>query len=91
MTRTQISDLLRSHDELIAALIVAGKEIRKLQFGHKDSPVLCKLRAVLREARVVRKAIVNTRAAPKTLNATFRHDPLSGDPIGGMIETCRIL
>lgn len=31
------SDLLRSHDELRAALVVAGKEIRKLNFGKRDS------------------------------------------------------
>ena len=50
------SDLMRSHDELRAALIVAGREIRKLNFGKKDSPVLQKLRQVLKEARVVAKA-----------------------------------
>ena len=50
------SELMRSHDELRAALIVAGREIRKLNFGKKDSPVLQKLREVLKEARVVAKA-----------------------------------
>ncbi len=50
------SDLMRSHNELRAALIVAGREIRKLNFGKKDSPVLQKLREVLKEARVVAKA-----------------------------------
>lgn len=50
------SDLMRSHDELRAALIVAGREIRKLNFGKKDSPVLQKLREVLKEARVVARA-----------------------------------
>ena len=48
--------LMRSHDELRAALIVAGREIRKLNFGKKDSPVLQKLREVLKEARVVARA-----------------------------------
>jgi len=47
--------LLRSHDELRAAVILAGKEIRKLQFGKADSAVLRKLRQVLREARAVRR------------------------------------
>ena len=47
---------MRSHDELRAALIVAGREIRKLNFGKKDSLVLQKLREVLKEARVVAKA-----------------------------------
>jgi len=50
------SELMRSHDELRAALVVAGREIRKLNFGKKDSPVLQKLREVLKEARVVAKA-----------------------------------
>ena len=50
------SDLLRSHDELRAALRVAGKEIRKLNFGRADTPVLKLLRRVLRESRVVAAA-----------------------------------
>jgi len=50
------SELLRSHDELRGALILAGKEIRKLNFGKKDSPVLRKLREVLKDARAVAKA-----------------------------------
>lgn len=49
------SDLLRSHDELRAALRVAGKEIEKLNFGKKDSPVLQLVRRVSREARAVAK------------------------------------
>jgi hypothetical protein len=49
-------ELLRSHDELRAALILAGREIRKLNFGKRDSPVLEKLRQVLKEARLVAKA-----------------------------------
>ena len=50
------SGLLRSHDELRAALWVAGKEIRKLNFGRSDTPVLKLLRRVLREARAVAAA-----------------------------------
>lgn len=50
------SPLLRSHDELRAALRVAGGEIRKLNFGKKDSPVLKLLRKVLLEVREVAKA-----------------------------------
>jgi hypothetical protein len=46
-------DLLWSHDELRAALRVAGNEIRKLNFGRSDSPVLKLLRRVLRESRAV--------------------------------------
>jgi hypothetical protein len=50
------SDPLRSHNELRAALIVAGKRIRKLNFGQRDKdPVLPLLRRVLRESRVVAK------------------------------------
>jgi hypothetical protein len=51
-----MTDLERSHDELRAALILAGKHIRKLSFGRKDDPVLQLLRRVLRDARAVRKA-----------------------------------
>ena len=37
--------------------------------------MLRKLREVLRELRLVRKSIVNSRAAPKNVNANFRHYP----------------
>jgi hypothetical protein len=48
-----ITDLQRSHAELRAALILAGKEIRKLNFGRADNPVPAVLRRVLRESRAV--------------------------------------
>jgi hypothetical protein len=48
--------LERSHRELRAALIVAGREIRNLKFGRRHSPVLARLRALLRDARAVAKA-----------------------------------
>jgi len=48
-----LTDLQRSHAELRAAVILAGKEIRKLNFGRADSPVLAVLRRVLRESRAV--------------------------------------
>jgi hypothetical protein len=51
----EIQDLLRSHDELRAALIIAGKRIRQLQFRRKCDSVLVKLREVLREGRTIRK------------------------------------
>jgi hypothetical protein len=35
-----MTDLERSHAELRAAVILAGKEIRKLNFGKRDTPVL---------------------------------------------------
>jgi hypothetical protein len=47
---------LRSHDELRAALRLAGAEIRKLNFGKKDTPLLNLLRRVLREGRAVAAA-----------------------------------
>jgi len=46
-----LAPLLRSHDELRAAVIVAGKRIRKLQFGRRnDDPVLMHLRKVLKRS-----------------------------------------
>ena len=48
-----MTELQRSHAELRAAVMLAGKEIRKLNFGRADSPVLAILRCVLRESRAV--------------------------------------
>ena len=57
-----MTDLQRSHAELRAAVILAGKEIRKLNFGRADSPVLAVLRRVLRESRsVARKEGITMR------------------------------
>jgi len=53
----RIKELLASHSELRAALIVAGKEIRRLNFGKKDSKVLVLLRRVLRDSRVIAKNV----------------------------------
>jgi hypothetical protein len=50
------SDLARSHDELRAVLRLAGKEIRKLNFGRSNTPMLQLLRRVLGEARAVAAA-----------------------------------
>ena len=50
------SELLRSHDELRAAVRLAGAEIRKLNFGKKETPLLKLLRRILREARAVAAA-----------------------------------
>ena len=42
--------------------MLAGKEIRKLNFGRADSPVLALLRRLLRDARAVtRKEGITTR------------------------------
>jgi hypothetical protein len=35
-----MTDLDRSNAELCAGIILAGKEIKKLNFGHADSPTL---------------------------------------------------
>jgi hypothetical protein len=51
------ADLFRSHAELRAALILAGKRIRKLNFGKRDDPVLLVLRRVLRESRIGARAV----------------------------------
>src|ERR1035441_10131058 len=40
-----MTDLQRSHAELRGAVMLAGKEIRKLNFGRADSPVLAMLAA----------------------------------------------
>ena len=50
-------DLERSHTELRAALILAGKEIRKLNFGKRNTLVLRTLRRVLRDARMVARKV----------------------------------
>ncbi len=57
------SDLLRSHHELRAALTVAGRRIRKLQFGRRNDSMHALLRRVLRESRAVARTSKNT---PKT-------------------------
>jgi hypothetical protein len=51
-----LTEFEQSHAELLAALIVAGKEIARLNFGRKDSPLLVKLRSVLRDARIAAKS-----------------------------------
>jgi hypothetical protein len=53
MEAEEVTDLERSHHELRAALILAGKEIKRLNFGRTDNPVLVKLRQILRESRAV--------------------------------------
>ena len=57
------SDLLRSHDELRAVLRLTGIELKKRNFGHRDSPLLQLMRRTLREAQAIakaeREAIVN--------------------------------
>jgi hypothetical protein len=49
----ELTELERSHADLRAAVIMAGKHIKKLNFGRKYDPVLARLRKVLREARLV--------------------------------------
>ena len=62
-----MTELQLSHAELRAAVILAGKEIRKLNFGKADSPVLAILRRVLRESRVCRAQRWNYHEGPTTL------------------------
>jgi hypothetical protein len=50
-----VTDLEQSHAELRAALMLAGKQIVKLNFGKRDDPVLPVLRRVLRDARLAAK------------------------------------
>ena len=50
-----LMDLLASHSELRAALIEAGRELVRLDFGKRDSPLLRRLRAVLSESRKAAK------------------------------------
>lgn len=50
------ANLLRSHNELRSALMIAEDEIRKLTLGRKDTPVLRHLRRVLRESLPVAAA-----------------------------------
>ena len=45
----------RSHDELRAALIFAGRHIQRQKYNMKAQIVLKRLRAVLKEARIARK------------------------------------
>jgi hypothetical protein len=52
----RIQELETSNAELRAAIIVAGRELRKLNFGRQDSPVLKLLRRTLRDARQVARA-----------------------------------
>jgi len=65
-----MTDLQRSHAELRAAVILAGKEIRKLNFGKANSPVLSILRRVLREAAPSRAR----RESPNESDWTCRRD-----------------
>jgi hypothetical protein len=60
-----MTDLQRSHAKLRAAVILAGKEIRRLNFGRAYSPVLGILRRVLRESRAVaRREGITERVRP---------------------------
>jgi len=50
-------DLERSHTELRAAPILAGKRIHKLNFGKRNTLVLQTLRRVPRNARIVARKV----------------------------------
>jgi hypothetical protein len=57
MPRPPLSDLLRSHAELRAAVILAGKELRKLHFGKQTNPVLSILRRYIARFQGSGKAV----------------------------------
>jgi hypothetical protein len=59
----RIRALELSNAELRAALILAGKEIRKLNFGRQNSEVLKILRRTLRNARAVARPGNSPRVA----------------------------
>jgi hypothetical protein len=54
-----VTDLERSHAELRVALILAGKEIRRLNFGKVGNPVFAIMRRVLWDARSVSRKRVS--------------------------------
>ena len=56
----KIRELLTSNAELRAALILAGREIRKLNFGKKETPVLKILRRTLRVSRELARRVKGT-------------------------------
>jgi hypothetical protein len=51
-----VTDLERSHADLRAAVIEAGREIRRLNFGRRDSKTLVMFRRVLRDARLTARS-----------------------------------
>jgi hypothetical protein len=51
-----MKDLERSHVGLRAAVILAGRRVRQLNFDKQDDPVSRTVRRVLREARIVAKS-----------------------------------
>lgn len=52
-----MTELERSHDDLRAALRIAGKRLRELNRNGKNNPMLKILRRVLMEARSARRAV----------------------------------
>jgi hypothetical protein len=61
MAEPSLHALLASHAELRAALILAGKQIRKLNFGRKTDPALPILRRTLKNARAVAREFKEKR------------------------------
>lgn len=54
--QADMKDLERSHVGLRAAVILAGRRVRQLNFDKQDDPVSRTVRRVLREARIVAKS-----------------------------------
>jgi hypothetical protein len=67
-TLHNMTHLERSNAELRAALILAGLEIRKLNFGKRDTPLLHKMREVLRAARVEARCSQSVSIAQGVVN-----------------------
>jgi len=55
-----VTDIEFSHAQLQAALTQADKEIRKLTFGKRDTPLLVLIRRVLRDARTATRCEAGT-------------------------------
>jgi hypothetical protein len=64
-----MTHLERSNAELRAVLILAGLEIRKLNFGKRNTPLLRKMREVLRAARVEARCSQSVAIAQGVVNA----------------------
>ena len=67
-----MTDLERSQSDL-RAILIAGREIRRLNFGHRDNPVLNKMRDVMRDATAV--AARERQKASVRIQLTLRTAP----------------
>jgi hypothetical protein len=61
-----VTDLERDNAILRGALILAARELQKLNFGKKDSPVLKKLRAIYHDMRQPEPVSASSGASSST-------------------------